>query len=329
MRRTTQPTRISRERKGHDMFTTQPATGTRTRYRHPVIFLAAGVLFAVAVGLYVAPQSATAAGGSTFINSASVTTPQVGKVVSTITVSGQPTLTDVNVALNGISHVTGPDVDVLLEGPTGVRVMLLSDVDNAAGDAGDPFGPITLAFDDASPGQVPIDTQLVSGFFRPTDVDNNLASPDGDTVVPATTGATLAAFNGTNPNGVWTLHFGDDSDDIGPSDTGTLAGGWTLELRPSPADVTCHGQPATQVGTEGADTLVGTKKRDVIVGLGGDDQIVGKKGNDLLCGGEGNDTLIGGKGNDQLSGGAGTDSCNGGGGKERVIEGCEVQRKIP
>lgn len=132
---------------------------------------------------------------------------------------------------------------------------------------------------------------------------------------------------------VFTMHYTYGSTLFGDQ---TTTSDVTLQLNgvgtvnaPPPVDLTCGGLPATTVGTAGNDTLTGTKKRDVIVGLAGDDVITGLKGNDILCGGEGNDVLISGKGNDLLSGGAGTDSCNGGGGKDRVIEGCEVQRKIP
>jgi Ca2+-binding RTX toxin-like protein len=75
------------------------------------------------------------------------------------------------------------------------------------------------------------------------------------------------------------------------------------------AQVTCFGQPATIVGTEGD---------DVIVGLGGNDIILGLGGNDRLCGGAGNDYLDGGKGNDQVDGGEGDDLLLGRGGHNHL-----------
>jgi Ca2+-binding RTX toxin-like protein len=71
---------------------------------------------------------------------------------------------------------------------------------------------------------------------------------------------------------------------------------------------TCHGVPATIVGTKGADRLVGTTGRDVIVGLGGDDDIQGLGGNDLICGGAGNDDIRGGNGADRIDGDSGADT---------------------
>ncbi len=75
----------------------------------------------------------------------------------------------------------------------------------------------------------------------------------------------------------------------------------------SAAEATCEGQPATIVGTEGADDLVGTSGPDVIVGLGGDDRIDALAGEDVVCGGAGDDTILGGRRVDRLVGGAGDD----------------------
>ena len=79
---------------------------------------------------------------------------------------------------------------------------------------------------------------------------------------------------------------------------------------------TCHGLPATIVGTAGADHLWGTPGRDVIVGLGGGDVIHGRGGNDVICGNRGADLIFGGAGADELSGGDGNDTLEGGGGAD-------------
>ncbi len=92
----------------------------------------------------------------------------------------------------------------------------------------------------------------------------------------------------------------------------------------------CNGQPATIVGTDGADVLVGTEGDDVIVGLGGRDIIRGNDGNDMICGGADNDqisgdagwdTLFGEDGSDQILGGAGNDLIRGGTGNDKVTGG--------
>lgn len=79
--------------------------------------------------------------------------------------------------------------------------------------------------------------------------------------------------------------------------------------------LTCFGEPATIVGTEGDDTLNGTSGDDVVVGLGGNDLIRAAEGNDMVCGGEGNDMIQGSNGGgwiDVLSGDGGDDYIDGG-----------------
>jgi RTX calcium-binding nonapeptide repeat (4 copies) len=74
---------------------------------------------------------------------------------------------------------------------------------------------------------------------------------------------------------------------------------------------TCQGQPATIVGTGGADRLQGTDGADVIVGLAGNDRIEAVGGNDVVCAGTGDDELRGGNGDDSLDGQAGSDRLGG------------------
>jgi Ca2+-binding RTX toxin-like protein len=84
----------------------------------------------------------------------------------------------------------------------------------------------------------------------------------------------------------------------------------------------CHGRPATIVGTDGPDLIHGTAGRDVIWGASGDDTIYGELGNDLICGGPGADLIHGGRGNDTIDGGAGDgDRVIGDLGDDRVLGG--------
>ncbi len=80
----------------------------------------------------------------------------------------------------------------------------------------------------------------------------------------------------------------------------------------------CKGEPATIVGSAGADTLRGTSGRDVIVGLGGGDTIYGNGGDDLICAGPGNDRVFGGDGNDSIYGNGGNDDLRGDAGNDVV-----------
>ena len=116
----------------------------------------------------------------------------------------------------------------------------------------------------------------------------------------------------------------------------------------TPVVVTCGGQLATIVGTNGADVLVGTAGDDVIAGLDGADTIFGLEGNDMMCGGPGDDRLFGavgddlmfgGEGNDRLLGGDGGDTLNCGAGIDiahgdpgtdvAAAASCELQFAIP
>lgn len=87
------------------------------------------------------------------------------------------------------------------------------------------------------------------------------------------------------------------------------------------ATPTCHGVPATLVGTPRSDILTGTTGRDVIVGLGGSDSIYGRDGADRICGGDGRDFVFGDQGPDVVRGGAGDDWIGDALGANRVFGG--------
>jgi Ca2+-binding RTX toxin-like protein len=88
--------------------------------------------------------------------------------------------------------------------------------------------------------------------------------------------------------------------------------------------VTCEGETATIVGTNGNNDITGTSGNDVIAGLGGNDRIRALGGNDIVCGGAGNDDMDGGEGRDELVGAAGNDRANGGTGNDI----CSAEREI-
>jgi hypothetical protein len=70
---------------------------------------------------------------------------------------------------------------------------------------------------------------------------------------------------------------------------------------------TCHGKPATCLGTPGHDLILGSEEDDVIVAGEGDDAVHGDAGDDVICGGPGNDSLFGARGADLIDGGPGND----------------------
>ena len=143
---------------------------------------------------------------------------------STISVSGLTGyITDVNVTISGLSHTFPDDIDMLLVGPGGQTILLMSD-------AGGPHDitNITLTFDDAAALLLPNGDALTSGTFKPTNYTGNGGPTD---VFPGPApagpyGSLLSVFNGTNPNGTWSLFAFDDEG----SDVGRIASGWSLDI---------------------------------------------------------------------------------------------------
>jgi subtilisin-like proprotein convertase family protein len=136
---------------------------------------------------------------------------------STISVSGVAgTVRSVRATLNGLAHTFPSDIDILLVGPQGQQVVLLSDVGGGTDIVG-----VNITLDDAAPAGVP--ATLVSGTFKPSNVGVGDVFPGAPAGAPA---AALATFAGTDPNGAWRLFV---VDDVG-TDRGNMAGGWSLSI---------------------------------------------------------------------------------------------------
>jgi subtilisin-like proprotein convertase family protein len=165
----------------------------------------------------------TGVGSATFSNPGLVSIPSSGPATpspSSILVSGMSGyVTKVTATLIGVNHTFPDDLDVLLVGPGGQSVMLMSD----AGGGAD-LVDVTLGFDDAATASLPDNTQIVAGTYKPTNYDVEDVYANGGPQPPF--GATFSGFVGTVPNGTWSLWVIDDS----PQDSGTITGGWTLSL---------------------------------------------------------------------------------------------------
>lgn len=160
--------------------------------------------------------------GSTYCNAGALTIPAVGAATpypSNITVTGLAgSVATVTATLNGVSHAVPVDLDVMLSGPTGQNVMLMSDAGGTA-----PVSGANVVFDDGAAGAVP--APLTSGTFTPTDDDSDAADAAFPAPAPAVSAATaLSTFTGTNGNGVWSLWVVDDA----TGDAGSIGGGWCL-----------------------------------------------------------------------------------------------------
>jgi subtilisin-like proprotein convertase family protein len=165
-------------------------------------------------------------------NPASITIPNSGVASpypSVLNVSGiAGTVTKVTATLHGLTHTFPGDLDVLLVGPGGQKVILMSDVGG-----GNDVNNVTLTFED---GAAAVPATLVTGTFTPTNSGTGDAFPAPAPALPH--GTALSAFNGVNPNGTWQLFVVDDA----AGDLGSFAGGWSLKFTAAPI---CASQPCT------------------------------------------------------------------------------------
>ena len=139
----------------------------------------------------------------------------------TITVSGlSSAIFRLRVSLLNLSHTFADDLDVLLVGPDGRACWLLSD-------AGGEFAlsNVSLTFDDAATNALGDSSPISSATVRPA----NFGSEAEAFAAPAPAGpyaTNLSIFNGSDPNGTWSLYIMDDAE----KDSGALAGGWRLTI---------------------------------------------------------------------------------------------------
>jgi uncharacterized repeat protein (TIGR01451 family) len=193
---------------------------------------------------------------NTQTNATSISIPATGNkgkanpYPSSISVAGVTgTVAKVTVTLLGLSHSYPADVDVLLVGPSGQNVLLMSDAGTISASG------LTLTFDDDA-GILPQSGALSSGTYRPTNYDTN----SDDFPSPAASGPfgqTLSVFNGTSPNGAWSLYVNDDA----VQDTGGIAQGWLLTLTTFSA-VCCEGTESF------ADLAIGKEAAPLILNAG-------------------------------------------------------------
>lgn len=168
---------------------------------------------------------------------------------SVITINGLPnSITNIRVTLKNITHTFPKDLDVLLVGPEGQNIMLMSDaLGNSPGVNG-----ITLIFDTYA--QVLPQSNVVNnfGFYRAANYLSDAPPDTGsrtDTFPPpgpetADYGSfNLDVLNGTNPNGDWKLYVVDDAN----LDTGSI-GGWTIDVMAIPTHALVSGRVTAPSG---------------------------------------------------------------------------------
>ena len=200
----------------------------RRRIRARASALAVLTFIAALAGLAAAVGPA---GAATFSNATAITLPDpdctdpdvASPYPSNISVSGLTgTITDVNVTLAGVTHAFQGDIELLLVGPTGANLVVLSDAGTGS------LSNATVTFDDAAASVPPQNSAWGPGTYKPV----NYAEISGADTFPAPAPAasantTLAgAYNGTAPNGTWSLYVIDDA----CPDAGSISGGWSLDI---------------------------------------------------------------------------------------------------
>lgn len=161
----------------------------------------------------------------TLSNTTAITIPASGTAGAStpyptaITVSASQTVQNVSVTLRNLSHTFSDDLDIMLVGPNGQAVMLMSD---AGG--GSTLNGVTLTFDDGASALLQDSVVPVSGSYKP----GNFAGSNDSFPAPApsSAGTSLSVYNGLSAAGDWLLYIYDDVS----GDVGTLAGGWSLSL---------------------------------------------------------------------------------------------------
>ncbi|CAN5623979.1 hypothetical protein BH20ACT2_BH20ACT2_15110 [soil metagenome] len=147
---------------------------------------------------------------------------------SDIAIAGRTgTVSDVTVSIPMFFHPFSDDLDILLRGPGGQTALLMSD---AGGNQ--PTNFASLEFDDAG-APLPDGPPLPTGSFAPTNHVGNDAGNDAfpGPAPPGPYGATLSVFDGTDPNGTWSLFVRDDN----ANHAGSLPGGWSIDIVTSDA----------------------------------------------------------------------------------------------
>jgi len=176
------------------------------------------------LGLLVAISTATVhrLSAANYANQTPITMPASGTMPypSIITVGQLPgEITSVAVSLVNITHPNPDDLDVLLVGPQGQAVLLMSDAGGVAN-----VTNVTVTFTETSRFRISDAGPMVSGTYGPSVYDANDNFPNAP---PGPYSAKLEAFHGRNPNGQWKLYVVDDSVLL---NAGVINGGWRLVI---------------------------------------------------------------------------------------------------
>lgn len=177
-----------------------------------------------------ATANGTATGGASFSNAGAISIPSGGNASpypQSISVSSVGTIAKVSVTVTGFTHTYPQDVDVLLVGPGGQSVVLMSDTG-----LGNNVSNLTLRFDDGAASFLDQST-LISGTYKPTNISDGEGGDSYPSPAPPSGySSALSVFNGTNADGTWHLYVVDDFS----GDAGSISGGWSLTFTTTNSD---------------------------------------------------------------------------------------------
>ncbi len=151
---------------------------------------------------------------------------------STINITGATgVVTGLTVTLHNVTHTRLADVDILLVNPNGIFITLLSDAASFAS-GGSAVNNVTLTFDDNAATTIPDTGTITSGTYQPTNIFNGFETfPPPAPPGPFASGQqSLLSLGIFSPNGTWSLYIVDDRG----GESGTIAGGWSLDITTQP-----------------------------------------------------------------------------------------------
>jgi parallel beta-helix repeat protein len=154
------------------------------------------------------------------------------------------TITLNNVNTSSSANGQPQNINLLLVGPEGQNVVLMSQVPSA------PLNNVTLKLDDNAASFLssfpvgPVPPTIASGTYKPTNYslngfldvypfvyNNNTPTPTGAPEGPY--GSTLSVFNKTNPNGTWKLYAVDANQENSNASNATIPGNiasWSVDI---------------------------------------------------------------------------------------------------
>jgi subtilisin-like proprotein convertase family protein len=174
---------------------------------------------------------------------------------ATRTISGHTgVISDLNVRIDGIWHQRPDDLDLLLVGPQGEKVVLMSDACGTFEVAA--FG---WAWDDEAAAPMPdgdATNRCGTPFHRPADYEPGESWPAPAPPGPHATA--LSAFDGTDPNGEWRLFVQDDSSDR----AGFFTNRFQLQIQTNTEPTITNVKPAPGSKTRDRTPLIAATVRD-------------------------------------------------------------------